>query len=44
VARQISGIFNAPDAVEAQRLLNVALKDWQVSHPQLSAWSEKNLP
>ena len=44
VAHQIRGIFNAPDAVEAQRLLNVALKDWQVSHPQLSAWSEKNLP
>ena len=33
VARQIRGIFNAPDAHEAQRLLNVALKDWQVSHP-----------
>jgi transposase-like protein len=44
VARQISGIFDAPDAVEAQRLLNVALKHWQLSHPQLSAWAEKNLP
>lgn len=44
VARQIRGIFNAPDAHEAQRLLNLALKEWQVSHPQLAAWAEKNLP
>ena len=44
VARHIRGIFNAPDAHEAQRLLNLALKEWQVSHPQLAAWAEKNLP
>lgn len=44
VARQIRGIFNAPDAHEAQRLLNNALKDWQLSHPQLAAWAEINLP
>ena len=44
VARQIRGIFNAPDAHEAQRLLNMALKDWHVSHPQLAAWAEHNLP
>ncbi len=36
--------FNASDAIEAQRLLNAALKDWQVSHPQLAAWADKNLP
>ena len=41
MARQIRGIFNASDA---QRLFNVALKDWQVSHPQLAAWAEINLP
>ena len=23
--------------------LNAALKDWQLSHPQLAAWAEKNL-
>jgi putative NIF3 family GTP cyclohydrolase 1 type 2 len=40
VARQIRAIFNAGDAHEAQRLLNLALKDWQVSHPQLAAWAE----
>ena len=22
----------------------LALKEWQVSHPQLAAWAEKNLP
>ena len=44
VARQIRGIFTAPHAHEAQRLLNTALKDWQVSHPQLAAWAEMNLP
>ena len=41
VARQIRGIFNAGDAIEAQRLLNAALKDWQLSHLQLAAWAEK---
>ena len=44
VARQIRGIFNAGGAHEAQRLLNVALKEWQVSHPQLATWAEINLP
>ncbi len=43
VARQIRGIFNASDAIEAQRMLNAALKDWQIDHPQLAAWAEKNL-
>jgi len=43
VARQIRAIFNAPDAQEAQRLLNMALKEWQTSHPQLAAWAEINL-
>ena len=44
LARQIRGIFSASDAHEAQRLLNMALKEWQVSHPQLAAWAEINLP
>ena len=25
-------------------MLNTALKEWQVSQPQLAAWAEKNLP
>lgn len=44
VARQIRAIFNAPDANEAQRLLDMALKDWQSSHARLAAWAEVNLP
>ena len=44
LAHQIRGIFNAPDAHEAQRLINTALKEWQVSPPQLAAWAEINLP
>jgi len=44
VARQIRAIFNAPDAHEAQRLLDTALKQWQSSHPQLAVWAESNLP
>lgn len=44
VARQIRAIFNAPDANEAQRLLDMARKDWQTSHPHLAAWAEINLP
>ena len=44
VARQIHAIFNAGDVHEAQRLLNVALKAWRGSHPQLAAWAETNLP
>jgi transposase-like protein len=44
VARQIRGIFNAPDVHEAQRLLDIAIKGWQSTHPQLAAWAEHNLP
>jgi transposase-like protein len=37
-------MFNAPDYDEAMRLMNLALKDWQTSHPALAAWAEMNLP
>lgn len=43
VARQTRAVFNALDAHEAQRLFNVALKDWQVSHPQSAARAATNL-
>ena len=33
VARQIRGTLNASDAHEPQRLLKVALKEWQVTVP-----------
>ena len=35
VARQIRGIFNASDAIEAQRLLNAALKDLAAQPPTI---------
>ena len=44
VAGQIRGIFSASDANQAQRLLNVALKDCGVSHPKLASRAETNLP
>jgi transposase-like protein len=44
VSRQIRAMFNAPDYDEAMRLMNLALKDWQTSHPALAAWAEMNLP
>jgi hypothetical protein len=44
VARQIRAIFNTSDAHEEQRLLGVVLKEWRVSHSQLAAWAEINLP
>jgi transposase-like protein len=37
-------VLNKPAVVKAQRLLNLALKEWQVSHPQLATWAEINLP
>ena len=30
--------------IDAQRLLNVALKEWQISHPRLATWAQTNLP
>ena len=41
------GVFDAGDAGdahEAKRLLNVALMEWQMSHPKLATWAEVNLP
>ena len=43
VARTIRSIFNAPDAIEATRLLGLALQGWQKEHPKLAAWAEENL-
>lgn len=43
VARQIRGIFNAPEINEANRQLQAAIKDWQQSHPKLAAWAQENL-
>ncbi len=44
VAQRIRTIFNAPDKVEAERLLRQALEAWQAEMPKLAAWAEENLP
>ena len=44
VAQRIRTIFNAPDQVEAERLLRQALDAWQGEMPKLAAWAEENLP
>ena len=44
VAQRIRTIFNAPDKVEAERLLRQALDVWQADLPKLAAWAEENLP
>ena len=43
VARQIRSIFGAPDVHEATRLLNMAVQEWQTSHPKLASWAPENL-
>lgn len=43
VARTIRCIFNAPYAIEATRLLGLALEGWRKEHPRLAAWAEENL-
>lgn len=44
VGRRIRSIFNAPDQVEAQRLLDQAIELWRKEAPKLAAWAEENLP
>lgn len=44
VGRRIRAIFNAPDQIEAQRLLDQAIDQWRKDAPKLAAWAEENLP
>jgi putative transposase len=44
VGRRIRAIFNAPDQVEAQRLLKQAVELWRTDAPKLADWAEANLP
>jgi transposase-like protein len=44
VAQRIRAIFNAPDKVEAERLLRQAVDLWTKEAPKLAAWAEENLP
>ena len=43
VGRRIRAIFNAPDRVEAERLLKQALELWRTDAPKLADWAEANL-
>jgi transposase-like protein len=43
VGRRIRAIFNAPDQVEAQRLLQQAIELWRTDAPKLADWAETNL-
>lgn len=44
VAQRIRSIFNAPDQVEAERLLKQAVQAWATEAPKLAQWAEDNLP
>jgi len=44
VAAQLRTIFNAPDKMEAERLLKSALDAWRKEHPKLAAWAEAAIP
>ncbi len=44
VAEDIRTIFNAPNRVEAERFLNLAIAKYEKSAPQLSQWMEGNIP
>lgn len=44
VGQRIRAIFNAPDQIEAQRLLDQAIEQWRKDAPKLAIWAEENLP
>jgi len=44
VGQRIRTMFNAPDQIEAQRLLDQAIEQWRKDAPKLAAWAEENLP
>ena len=44
VARDIRAIFNAPDAEEAQRLLEQFIKRYAKNAPRLAEWAETAIP
>ena len=43
VAQRIRSIFNAPDRIEAERLLKQAVEAWAADAPKLAQWAEDNL-
>ncbi len=43
-ARDIRNILNAPNKLEAERLLKMAATHWSKAAPKLSEWMESNVP
>jgi putative transposase len=44
VARDLRGVWDAPDRTEAERQLAVLVKKYQAPAPKLAAWLEANVP
>jgi transposase-like protein len=44
VAAEICAIFDAPDRVEAERRLQLAVQKYEKSAPELARWMEANIP
>lgn len=44
VAGTMRTIFNAPNKMEAERLLKTALETWRKEHPKLAQWAEEAIP
>ena len=44
VGQSLRAVFNAPDRIEADRQLGMAVKKYQTTAPRLSAWLETIVP
>jgi putative transposase len=44
VVASIRAVFDAPDRPEAERLLEIAVKKYRASAPNLAAWLEQDIP
>jgi putative transposase len=44
LAADLRGIFNAPNLEEAKRYLNITIKKYQGTYPELSSWLELAVP
>ena len=44
VAADLRGVFNAPDAHEAERLLKIATDKYRPKAPKLAEWMERSVP
>jgi len=44
IAGNLRRIFQAPDRIEAERQLKIAIEQYEKSHPKLSAWLETEIP